>query len=479
MAKLQDDQRVVAGLGVERQLVLFTALWAVAHLAHLLRKGDPTSPLVWAVFIAALLLLERPASSRRLGVLATVQLAYLYMNLPSTDNHLVIMGFVNLGLLAAVLLGRRGSGDDTAHPAAAALPYVRLAVLLAYGAAALAKLNRGFFDPAESCAVSMFHDALAVADGRLPLPAIPPAVESALPFVVAATELAIPLLLLIPATRLAGVGVVVVFHLLMSLSPSATAIDFTIVLFALVSLFLPTRAAERIVSRWHGLTSARREQLEGARPVVFILLSGALAALIATHAFGATTVSGNRNWVVLAVAAIVLGAVLVESAWHAWREGWPRNSPIWPAGTSSAALRAAHLACVLLLLANAASPYLGGKTKSVFTMYSNLQTEAGESNHYLFPRLPVETGQDDLVLILESSNRSLNRLGAREELISWHELRRTLSNDPGASVAYQRGSIVHAHDHAHEDAELVTRDRFGHRFISHRTYNSERALCLW
>ncbi|NDL57073.1 HTTM domain-containing protein [Phytoactinopolyspora mesophila] len=461
-----------------QQVVVFSVLWSVAHLAHLLRKADPGSVFVWLLLIAAILVLGNPRSRLRLGMLAGIQLVYLFTKLPVTDNHMIIMGFVNLGVLVAVLMGGRRAADSGVLPGAA-VAYIRLTIVIAYGAAALAKLNHGFFDVVESCAVSMFYDATAVLDGRVRVPDIPQAIEAALPFVIAGTELLIPVLLLIPATRAFGVGVVVLFHLGMSLSPSSTAIDFTIVLFALVFLFLPAPAGVHLTGRALGLLPQRLTRIKGARPMGLIAVAVLAGSLVAGVGTDVATWSGNRNWLVLAPVAVGLGALLLDAAWRAVKNRWPRAAPIWPPGPVLSVSRLGYLSCVVLLVATAASPYMGGKTRSVFTMYSNLQTEQMTSNHLLFPRLPMATGQDDLVLVMESSNARLNRIGAGGRLVTWHELRRELAGDPEASIRYERAGEVVEHAQALENPELVSRHPVSHRFIAHRIVDPERARCLW
>src|SRR5262245_50049222 len=102
---------------------VFTILWAIAHLTHLLRKPDPDEPVVWIVVGAALLLLDRPTSRWRLALLCAAQLLYIANDIPAIDNHVVIMGFVDLGLLISVLysFGRNRDGVDS-HPPSSALP---------------------------------------------------------------------------------------------------------------------------------------------------------------------------------------------------------------------------------------------------------------------------------------------------------------------------------------------------------------------
>ena len=216
-----------------------------------MRKAKPDHPASWLVLLCGVLLLVSPRSRVRLAALALSQIWWLLSQMPFTDNHLYLMGFVNAGLLAAVATRWLRDRVGTAEDVETAAPYVRLTLLLAYSAAAVSKLNEGFFDLAESCAVTMFYDAGRIVGVKRPF--VPAQLEGLMPFVIAGAELAIPLLLLVGRTRIVGVVVAILFHLAMSLSPTATAIDFTLALFAMFFLFLPASAATAVRQRLHEL----------------------------------------------------------------------------------------------------------------------------------------------------------------------------------------------------------------------------------
>lgn len=461
---------------VASQARVFSVLWALAHLGHLLRKADRTDPLVWVVMIAAVLVLERPSSARRVAALACVQIPYLYLNLPATDNHLVIMGFANLGIIIAAGRGRmraRGGAENGAEPSpplSDAFPFLRLSIVLAYGAAAVAKLNAGFFDVEVSCAVQLTDDALAIFGERAP--PIPDAAVAYLPHAVAGIELAIPLLLLVPATRTVGVATVVLFHLAMSLSPTATAGDFTVVLFGLAFLFLPVEAGAWVESVWSRARGSVTRYGRVSPSAWLVIGTGVIGGMIGGRGLEYFTVASNRNWVWLAFMGIVLGALLLAACCVAWMNRWQARSSLLPTSWFYAPV-------ILLLVSTAAAPYVGSKTVAVFTMYSNLQTEGGETNHFILPRLPREGSQDDLVEVLDSSNSRLRRIGDRGHLISFHELRRELAGDPEASISFVRDGQLFEYDMARVDPVLVTTDWPAHRLIQHRVFSPDRASCRW
>lgn len=437
---------------------VFSALWAIAHLGHLLRKTDLATPFPLVLAGLAVGVLARPSSTRRLAALALAQVLYLASKMPLIDNHLYLMGFANLGLLTAI----------SARKVPFYLPrrYLSATFLLSYGAAAFSKLNAGFFDVGTSCAVKMFNDSVAffkVEQASLGW------IRPCLPFAVTGTELLIPLLLLAPPTRRAGVVIAVIFHLVISLSPTATALDFTLVVFALLFLFLPASAAERM--------RAWGQRALPIHPLWRMLAQGMLVTCIAVSV--RTGWGGmpprNPNWVWLASSAIGLGGMLIAIALST--RVAPRGLERQP--QSFGICQGFYSVLFILQLLNISAPYLGSKNVGSFVMYSNLQTARGESNHFLIPRLPLEMGQDDLVEIVETSNEWLHMAEEQGDLVTWHELRRYLSNDPDANIIFRRKGVFYVHKHAREDPDLIERDVILHRLIGHQWVGSKQPRCRW
>jgi hypothetical protein len=296
------------------------------------------------------------------------------------------------------------------------------------------------------------------------------AIEPVMPYLIAAIELTVPVTLLIPRARRAGIVLVVLFHWSLSLSPTATALDFTLVVYSLLFLALPAEAAT-LVRAWAARVSARLPAAKSARFAAFALALVFLATSLVTGWGGP---GGNRNWLWLAGVALALGSSLIVLALQLRPE---RSALLSVEGFGFPILPYAALLAIQLV--NVSAPYLGIKTTGSFVMYSNLQTEAGESNHFLIPRLPMQTLMDDPVEIVDSSNPALRAIAARGDRVSWHELRRDLSKDPTASISYRRNGVLHVHQQARENPELVTRDFWTHKLIGHRSYDPKRASCRW
>lgn len=163
-----------------------------------------------------------------------------------------------------------------------------------------------------------------------------------------------------------------------------------------------------------------------------------------------------RAFVALRVAAVLVPAALAAACWAgAYRAGvgpflvYRVAWVLW--GLWSLALMAAYFpaavrmlrapaaatprvpafrwlyAMLALVVLNGASQYLGLKTETAFTMYSNLRTEAGHNNHLFLPALRLAGWQDDVVEVLETDLHELERFVGGEEWITYFEFRRITS----------------------------------------------------
>lgn len=308
----------------------YAALLSVALLVHQLWW---TGPVVFrphgAIVLAAIWCLGRPASERRLLLLAATATAVLALDWPHVADHLLLV----LGACAGTLLlaaARRPLWEGLA-------PLLRAEAVLLYGAAAFAKLNHDFLDPATSCAGTM---AL-----RLPLTGdwvVRPAIVGAL-----AAEVALAVLLAVPRTRRWGVALGLGFHAVLALAGN---VPFAAVMAAVYVAFVPTRpwAARSwlppvLAAAWIGAAVAGLDPGASGGPAGDVLRWGAAVALVS--------------------AAVRLG----------------------PGTLPRARLHPALGVVLGLLVLNAAAPYLGLKTQFTFSPFSNLRTAPGAWNHLLVP----------------------------------------------------------------------------------------------
>ena len=234
------------------------------------------------------------------------------------------------------------------------------------------KLNLDFFNPDLSCSVALIDQVLNQVTGqpdRIVGPLgqiIPKAFVPWLAWAVILLEAGLFLLILTKKFRHYGVLLALGFHFF--LSPVVET--FSIFMLLVLVTLLPDEFFERLkshrVSRWI---------LNNWRSVIAVLVILA----IAYFSLGLLPEQGlKRNlksWITviwLVPFYLFIGAAI---------RSFSKTAVELPR------IRMSSLAILLLLFVNGLSPYLGLKTATAFSMFSNLRTES-ESNHLLIPRLP-------------------------------------------------------------------------------------------
>jgi hypothetical protein len=355
------------------------------------------------------------------------------VDMPAVVNHWMLMGLAIVGAFVAFAWEAARGHSGLFEPGALftrLAPYFRIIVLLVYVFAAFAKLNDSFLDPGLSCGVAMYQQLLERL--RLPLYA-----DWQPPFAIYGTiaiEAALPALLTVQRTRMLGVLLGVGFHIMLGFAGHVPFSGFAL---AFYSLFLPDDMPARVdrlfaarkrlaafVGRAADLATA-----SWAFPVsaaAFLLL----AAAITYGPWSAVETNAERvvQLVFFAFAAALVGIVGVLL----WRRGWTYRPgffrlahPIWILGPA-------------LIVLNGVSPYLGLKTQSTFTMYSNLQTEGDRWNHRILPEeIQVFSLQDDLLRVIDTDDPVLTDYeGSRTELVLFRVQARA-NERPDSRLVYE------------------------------------------
>jgi len=426
-------------------LAPFAFLWAFALLYHQVAYGYIlASPVDTALGLMAGVVMIWPHSGFLLATLAGLHATVVFLQLPQVTNHWYFGGLVSVGVLLAAATAwwprpRQSGAPFGTRLAAAFSPVAQACLLLLYGLSGLHKLNHDFFTPAVSCA-SVLTGQVA---NRFHLGGVVPDPGMTGIWLTVMVELGLPLLLAVRRVRVAGILLALGFHVVMAAAGyprfSATGV-------ALLTLLLPAEA-------WRGWSSrlGRRLGAPGTLAARGVLPGVLLAATWAGSPLREQAFLGVQWLLTLGV------AIVVVAAWHARLPaprlamldgGWRLAGPAW--------------AVPLLVLTIAATPYLGLGTHRALSMYSNLRTEGGTSNHLLIPAsLQVFPYQRDLVAVHASSAASLQDLADRGLLVPWQELRALLttaiqqSSGAPVSVEISRGGVRQAVPDAATDAGLA------------------------
>lgn len=467
----------------------------------------------WVLVLAASAVLFRPDCTMRFLVLAVSSLLNLWNKLPFVPNHILFEGMLHvIMLLGAAAFFLRGTGRQEwravaggwkkhlpltiAAIAAKALffavpflhegilkpvlgsvttilllvalwrplfrspvvgggedflkqfaPTVRLAVLIVYVWAVIQKLNWDYFDPEVSCAAKLHKEINAYFGNILPTAnwALVGAAVGSLVF-----ELFIPILIWFRRTRYVGFCAAVFFHLWLSIHPAAGIYSFTAEIFAFLALFLPVGWGERLQGLWDRQTTwlgggkietGRIRARWLALGVFFVALSiQATLYLTIARSFEVFHTANRVGFFAFFSWASWMGACYLISGWKARGRQGELPTRFQPTFV---------LIGLIPVLLNGIWPWLGGRTQTSFSMYSNLKSE-GTGNHLFLRRIDLFENQNDLVEVLESSPDILSagdrprgiahfaHIGHR--LITWFEFRRLVSEFEGDfEVVYKRG----------------------------------------
>jgi hypothetical protein len=398
----------------ERPFALFASMWAIASVVHLANQyaARIDNPAGWLNLAAAVAVLHDPRSVRRLVVLAVAQVCEVLWVAPRAPDHAMLAAAVNVAVVLCFVRARRSRDPDRLGPGAflddVARP-ARVILLIAYTAAAVAKYNANFFDPTHSCAAYLADVATFGLVGRVPTLLLLHIAASVV------VESLIPLLLVIPATRRTGVRVGIVFHFLVSLSPTMQVGDFTTTLWPLFLLFLADDELTAIADRITG--SLTRSPVVRAVRAVDARVRGLVLAAVAGAVGWLPFVSSAAARIAVALAVAVYGVVLIAAVL--------RPSP-GPRRRVRIGYRPPVAQVVLLLLCVvwALNPYVGFRTTASFTMFSGLVTEGPGTNHFFMPSVHVVGYQNDLVEVLDADDERYRALADTGQAVPYFEVQR-------------------------------------------------------
>ncbi len=434
---------------------IFAILWAYVNCLELL--SFPFWLLTftgWAVFFAAGWVLMNPDSVPRFAVLVVAVIAKIFHEMPFIPNHILFTWMLNLTILAVFLFqaARNRGKVDGGEWFAGFAPLFRALLVVLYVISAVQKLNHDYLDPGLSCAVVLFRDTAAefgiwnIADWMNK-----PAIYGSL-----VVEFGVPVLLLVRRTRLVGIAVGVLFHGFLAFHPSSGVFGFTTLMFILFMLFLPGKVFARLANarNWTSLKSLKIGNGKAMALLFMVMVFGVIRAQVWLY------LNLGEDFEIFSIAyRMALWFWVVTTIWFlalvaAAMRGFPMRLPL--IGRTQ---RIPVLLALFLPLLNATMPWVGGKTQTSFSMFSNLRTEFGE-NHVFLRRNSWLGFQDNLVEVVQSDpdifSSYVNKASAQQHANTGHimpmfELRRLAFQVKGPlEVRFKRHGIL---ERAVRDAE--------------------------
>lgn len=386
---------------------IFVWLFAVTEVTRSLQIHEwiwDRDPLGALMLIAGLALAFRPDSASLFLATVGVRLALFASRMPDVHNQEMIEAQMLLGVVAVWCLARPGNDEQRF---AAVAPVIRVGLVSVYAIAVFQKLNTDFFDQEVGCAAVLWRASV----DRWGLPTA----WASLGWVATAGTLVIesglPLLLILRRTRSVGLLLAMGFHWWLAADMGVYA--FSAMMFAWLAAFVPATW----LNSWNPVRS-----MPAALASVTVS-TGAIAAIGVWFTAGARL--GVLGWVWWLLLAIVLMSIAAVAA---WKSRGPVPEPAFARGV----LRGPAVVASVSLVIIASSPYLGLKTMTALSMYSNLGTEGGRWNHLVVPPgVKVFGFQDDLLILTGSNNVKLDAAARTGRLLPRFEVRRQLRLQSG------------------------------------------------
>lgn len=444
---MHEEKEVQQSTDFGSQFSIFAFLMACGILFHqsILSDWNPFSHHMVAS-LTAIIVLTRPKSLVAFLVMVGAHLASVLIDLPYVVNHWIFVGVMDIAILLTALglwLQHRCSRLTGGELLQVLAPVIRWSVIVMYTFAALAKLNSDFFKPELSAAVSLYGGLSEKLGGILPQ-------EMWAFYLViwgtAALECSLPILLTVRKTRWLGITLAFSFHFAMGVSGFIPFSGFAV---AFLFLFLPEDVPARFTELRVSMPWLDKACLAIARvfrnPATPITLCLVWFLIACTRSY-AWLPPAQVRMAVIRVGQLLFALYYGGVAFFVWKMyGRTLLDPSDKPQPASLKLASVGLAIVpLVVILNALCPYIGLKTESSFTMYSNLQTEGNQWNHLLMPKaMKVFHWQDDLVSIIDSSYPPFQHAAKEDIRLTWFEFQRQASEADSIAVTYRRGDAVY------------------------------------
>jgi hypothetical protein len=406
-------------------------------------------------FLAALVVLFRPSSAAAFLTLSLIETVAIWRAVPQTNTNrfLQLFVFATLALTGIYVLARnRFSRLDTSRWLEQFQALLRLELVIVYALAGWHKLNAGYFDSQNSCAVILYQKIG-------PIPAGGDWLRWALIFGSIATELSLPVLLTFRRTRTFAVFYGLAFHVCLGIDG---AYSFSVTMIALLFLFAPDAFFNAAADVWRH----RR---------AFIL---ATAALIGAAILGVTMLAKTRRGAGMSLVHLWVRELRQFDYWHdagywlfcfwcplvvasflwLW---WRGRDTFLPTARCYTPISPVFWIVPALLVFDGLTPYLGLKTETAFAMYSNLRTEGEDTNHFIWRhRLDLADYQRDLVRIVDSNDPQLKNDAESDLPFPFYVMRKRISElarhgVKNVAVTYVRDGKTNVVDQAESVPDLA------------------------
>ena len=375
--------------------------------------------------VLVIVTLLRPKSPMIFAACLTTWSTLKFGNLPFVPNHIVLALITNLALITAIFYHqgfRKSSSKEVMIRVYDQLaPFLRLMLIILYFFTVFHKLNWDYFNPQISCGTVLYEDI------KEHLSFLPEHVIFIWLAIVGTLviELLIPILLLIKGQVIKAILLGFAFHFVLSLHPNSFIFSFSAEVYAFYILFLPGSVILLLFDKVQSISRYIYQLSIPIKSLIAVLILGLLGVLNGIN-FTEGLYEGLKQWLhnlrlywYIWNSLLIAGALMLFSA-----QSDPLSRMLPKVRFNAFAI------FPLLLFLNGSTPYLGIKTATNFSMFSNLKIVGEESNHMIIRRtLPLLPYDAQLVEIVESNTALFEDVQASNEYITLFEFRRRIKSN--------------------------------------------------
>jgi hypothetical protein len=381
----------------------------------------PLSPFTVLGILMSLLVILRPTNLLYFVSLLLTTLFHYVLKAPIGSNHTIILSFLILALLGTLLWAQWENFDWSF----AIVKFIRIITPLLYFFAAFHKLNYDYFDSDLSCSIHLLRDLpFGEIFLRIPNAFLIVAIGSIL------IETLLCFLLIVPRFNAYGVAIGIPFHCLLAFSGTAFFGAFSSLCFLFLYCFFPIDHVQKFASTQIGsrVLNTYRE---------YPLLLGAFAIfLISSHIL--IFMIWSNSYTVLILPWFIFAFCFSSYSFLACNAGWGNEINF----SIPRSLNSFYSVLVLLFVFNAICPYLGLKTKQSLSMFSNLNTSGGISNHMLISWSPgpFEYTSNYVTVHEAYDPRSGSTLNFKDETVIYYQFLDFFERHPHLQFSFTNNS---------------------------------------
>lgn len=352
-------------------LLVFSAFFILSRLVSITRTTDFNEWILLSLGLVALF------ATNLVPLFLVLSIYSIWTQLPDVKDHSLLTFYATIPLLASLLL----VGIYRLFPAKKIstemwfswiktrfFSYLRVLVLLLYFFSFFHKLNSEFFNSEKSCAVSVFNSLLEIFS--VPKNISGDRFAQVIIWVTLAAEGGLPFLLLFRRTYKYGLALIFIFHTILSVN----FLRFSATMLTLNIAFIPLQVLERIAAD------------KKVRIVIFFSGGLSLISFLQATMMGAGSGGATEFWKVVQLFSFTLLSLFF------WVSCLKELFQV-----SNESLQTMHKTLftwtlvpkwcwplLIFIFVSGFSPYLGLKTRGVFSIYSNLRVDDISSNHLIF-----------------------------------------------------------------------------------------------